>query len=174
MGNYFYCNSILDNKIAIKLLCYTALRFLHHIQTSAVITVSKFRWKKKKISNLNCDGNTYCCNDPQQLQLTVDGDIDLEIDVERILLSYIIMNGNKVHYGDVKLGVLASQITSLTIVYSNVYSGADRRKHQSSASLALVRGIPAQMASDAENVSIWWRHHVSSSTQWRTIRVHWN
>ena len=36
---------------------------------------------------------------------------------------------------------MASQITSLTIVYSAVYSGADQRKHQSSASLAFVRGI---------------------------------
>ena len=32
---------------------------------------------------------------------------------------------------------MVSQITSLTIVYSTVYSGADQRKHQSSASLAL-------------------------------------
>ena len=36
---------------------------------------------------------------------------------------------------------MASQITSLTIVYSTVYSGADQRKHQSSVSLAFVRGI---------------------------------
>ena len=36
---------------------------------------------------------------------------------------------------------MASQITSLTIVYSSVYSGADQRKHQSSVSLAFVRGI---------------------------------
>ena len=36
---------------------------------------------------------------------------------------------------------MASQVTSLTIVYSTVYSGADQRKHQSSASLAFVRGI---------------------------------
>ena len=36
---------------------------------------------------------------------------------------------------------MASQITSLTIVYSAVYSGADQRKQQSSASLAFVRGI---------------------------------
>ena len=36
---------------------------------------------------------------------------------------------------------MASQITSLTIVYSTVHSGADPRKHQSSASLAFVRGI---------------------------------
>ena len=39
------------------------------------------------------------------------------------------------------MGTIASQITSLTIVYSSVYSGADQRKHQSSASLAFVRGI---------------------------------
>ena len=36
---------------------------------------------------------------------------------------------------------IASQITSLTSVYSTVYSDADHRKHQSSASLAFVRGI---------------------------------
>ena len=39
------------------------------------------------------------------------------------------------------MGAIASQITSLTIVYSTVYSGADQRKHQSSASLAFVRGL---------------------------------
>ena len=53
------------------------------------------------------------------------------------------------------MGAIASQITSLTIIDSIVYSDADQRKHQSSASLAFV-----QMASYAENVSIWWRHHV--------------
>ena len=45
------------------------------------------------------------------------------------------------HYGDVIMGAIASQITSLTIIYSTVYSDADQRKHQSSASLAFVRGI---------------------------------
>ena len=45
------------------------------------------------------------------------------------------------HYNDVTMGSMASQITSLTIVYSAVYSGADQRKHQSSASLTFVRGI---------------------------------
>ena len=39
------------------------------------------------------------------------------------------------------MGAIASQITSFTIVYSMVYSGADQRKHQSSASLAFLRGI---------------------------------
>ena len=45
------------------------------------------------------------------------------------------------HYGDVIMGTVGSQITSLTIVYSTVYSDADQRKHQSSASLAFVQGI---------------------------------
>ena len=44
-------------------------------------------------------------------------------------------------YNDVIMSSLSSQITSLTIVYSSVYSGADQRKYQSSASLAFVRGI---------------------------------
>ena len=39
------------------------------------------------------------------------------------------------------MGTIASQITSLSIVYSNIYWDADQRKHQSSASLAFVRGI---------------------------------
>ena len=46
-----------------------------------------------------------------------------------------------VHYNDVIMGAIASQITSLTIVYLIVFSDADQRKHQSSASLAFVRGI---------------------------------
>ena len=45
------------------------------------------------------------------------------------------------HYNDVIMGMMASQITSLTIVYSIDYSGVDQRKHQSSVSLAFVRGI---------------------------------
>ena len=45
------------------------------------------------------------------------------------------------HNSDVIIGAIASQITSLTIVYSTVYSGADQRKHKSSASLAFLRGI---------------------------------
>ena len=59
------------------------------------------------------------------------------------------------------MGAIASQITSLTIVFSTVYLDTDQRKNQSSASLAFpgTGEFPAQMASNAENVSIWWRHH---------------
>ena len=45
------------------------------------------------------------------------------------------------HYNDVIMTTIASQITSLTVVYSTVYSDGDQRKHQSSASLAFVWGI---------------------------------
>ena len=75
------------------------------------------------------------------------------------------------------MGAMASQITSLTIVYSTVYSGADQRKHQSSAPLAfgaknsaVTDEFPAQRASNAENVSIWWRHHDLGMD----IRGHWS
>ena len=39
------------------------------------------------------------------------------------------------------MSAMAPQLTSLTIVYSIVYSGADQIKYQSSASLAFVKGI---------------------------------
>ena len=60
----------------------------------------------------------------------------------RSLLSvYLWLPLSPSNYIDVIMSPMASQITSLTIVYSTVYSGADQRKHQSSASLAFVRGI---------------------------------
>ena len=45
------------------------------------------------------------------------------------------------HYNDVIMSAMAAEITSPTIVYSTIYSGADQSKHQSSAPLAFVRGI---------------------------------
>ena len=45
------------------------------------------------------------------------------------------------HCSDIIMSMMACQITSLTIVYSTVYSGTDQRKHQSCASLVFVQGI---------------------------------
>ena len=59
-------------------------------------------------------------------------EIDYKIPLKRTL---------KCHYDDVIITLLASQITSLVVVYSIVYSGVNQRKHQSSASLAFVREI---------------------------------
>ena len=76
------------------------------------------------------------------------------------------------HYKNVIMNAMASQITSLTIVYSTVYS----RRRSKKISKLRVTGIcagnspvtgefPAQRASNAGNVSIWWRHHGVPSNQ---------
>ena len=62
----------------------------------------------------------------------------LRIQRKCLILEYFV---SKITLDDVIMGAMASQITNLTIVYSTVYSGSDQRKHQSSASLAFVRGI---------------------------------
>ena len=55
------------------------------------------------------------------------------------LLVVLVLVYGQIHYTDAIMGAMASQITSLIIVNSTAYSGADQRKHRSSASLAFVR-----------------------------------
>ena len=57
------------------------------------------------------------------------------------VLSILMRIRREIHYDDVTMSAIASQITSLTIVYSIIYFSADQRKHQSSAILAFVREI---------------------------------
>ena len=81
-----------------------------------------------------------------------------------------------VHYNDITMGMMVSLLTGVSIVFSNICSGAVQRKHQSSASLAFMRGIHRspvnslqKRASNAENISIWWFHYVymaSNSCIW--------
>ena len=87
-------------------------------------------------------------NKPSLVQSTVSHRIGEEpflnqwwlIALTRIsVISHFFYNGR--HYNDVIMSAMASQITSLTIVHSIVYSGTDQRKHQISASLSFVRGI---------------------------------
>ena len=61
--------------------------------------------------------------------------------IQRTLDISVSINFENARYDDVIMGAIAPLITSLTIVYSTVYSDADQRKHQSSASLAFVWGI---------------------------------
>ena len=62
------------------------------------------------------------------------------------------------------MGTAASQITSLTIVYSTVYSGEDKKTSKlrvtglCEGNAPVTGEFPAQRASNAENVSIWWRN----------------
>ena len=70
------------------------------------------------------------------------------------------------HYNDVIMGTVVFQITSLTIVYSS-FIQAQIKENIKAPRHWLLCGeftrtgeFPAQMASNMENVSIWWRHHV--------------
>ena len=69
------------------------------------------------------------------------------------------------HHTDVIMTTMASQITSLAVVYSTAYSDADQWNIKAPRHWPLcgeftgTGEFPAQRASYAENVSIWWRHH---------------
>ena len=88
--------------------------------------------------------------------------IDIYKKMTEILSSFVVGDvpvdgltpSDRTHYGDVIMSSMASQITSLSIVYSPVYSGADQRKHQSSAALAFVRGIHRSTANSPHNGSV--------------------
>ena len=68
------------------------------------------------------------------------------------------------HYNDVTMGSMASQITSLTIVFSAVYCRSKKISKLCVTGFCAGKSpgtgeFPAQMTSYAENASIWWRHH---------------
>ena len=77
----------------------------------------------------------------KHLYLTVTGTDCTDKHVWCLCYDFFNHDVGHIYYTDVIMGAMASQITSLTIVYSTVYSGADQRKYQSSASLAFVKGI---------------------------------
>ena len=84
--------------------------------------------------------------------------------------------------------------TASRLFTQSFIQGADQKIHQSSASLAFVPGtgeFPAQRASSAENVSIWWRHHgmvvnkqyviallvytlLTNNRNWLSLMIYWN
>ena len=89
-----------------------------------------------------------------------------------ILVRNGLTRDNWFQYNGVTMSAMASQITSLTIVYSTVYLRRRSRKTPKLRVTGLCVGnspltskFPGHMASNAENVSIWWRHHV---LQWLT------
>ena len=80
------------------------------------------------------------------------------------------------HYTDVIMSVIASQITSLTSVYSIIYSRRRSKKTSKLRVTGLCAGnspvtgeFPAQMASNTENVFIWWCHLEKS--EWITFEA---
>ena len=69
------------------------------------------------------------------------------------------------HYSDVIMSAIVFQVTGELSVYSTVCSGASKKTSKPritglcTGNLPVTGEFPAQRASDAENASIWWRHH---------------
>ena len=80
---------------------------------------------------------------------------------DAVLDMHVVHADNLQHYNDVITSVVASQITSLTIVYSTVYSEKTSKLRVTGlceGNSPVTGEFPTQRASNAENVSIWWRH----------------
>ena len=86
-----------------------------------------------------------------------------------ILSVYTCIPNEKMISNDVIMSAMASQTTSLTTVCWTVYS---RRRSKKTSNLrvtglcvgnsSVTSKFPAQRTSNAENVSIWWRHHAKN------------
>ena len=63
------------------------------------------------------------------------------------------------HYTDVIMGTMASQITSLRLFTQPFIQAQMKENIKAPRHWSLCREFTGQMASIAENVSIWWRHH---------------
>ena len=72
------------------------------------------------------------------------------------------------------MSAMASQITGVTIVYTTKESKKKFLVTCLCEANSLVTGeIPAQRASNAENVCIWWRHHVYVFSNSRASLIVW-
>ena len=80
---------------------------------------------------------------------------------------------HQMHYNDVTMSLMASQITSLTVVYSIVCSDADQRKHQSSASLAFVWGIHRDRWIPRTNGQLRGKCFHLMTSSWKYFLRHW-
>ena len=130
--------------------CHGLLYFISKEDNNIQISHSWYRscWLPRKVGN----------------QGIISRDIDL---VRRVTITN---EHYKSQYIDVIMTTMASQITSLTVVYSTVYSDEDQRKtsrHWPLCGEFTGPGeFPAQRASYAENVSIWWCHHARRLSSW--------
>ena len=93
--------------------------------------------------------------------------VGYKIWMERCIWQPYCFPGRVMYYNDVIMSAVASQTTSLTIVYSTIYSRHRSKKTSKLRVTGLCEGnspvageFPAKRARNAENVPIWWRHHV--------------
>ena len=77
------------------------------------------------------------------------------------------------HYSDIIMGMMASQITSLTIVYSTIDSGTDERKDQSCTSLAFERGIHRWSVNSQHKWPVTWKMFSFDDVIWVLRELFW-
>ena len=98
-------------------------------------------WKRTYTWTCGCNDRPWRCRNRRRYH----NHVLRECSVHRRILDAICENRNQCsersHYNDIIMSAVASQITGVSSVYPIVCSGADQRKHQSSTSLAFVRGI---------------------------------
>ena len=99
-------------------------------------------------------------------QLHKDKENLSEQTISQLDLKHGLVSQRGSHYSDVIMSAMTSQITGLSIVCLTVCPGTDQRKKTELRVTGLCEGnppvtggFPSQRASNAENVSIWWRHH---------------
>ena len=136
--------------------------FLYFVPTDRVNSTSKHRcWHGALVPNnhRSCSNNMGC-NIVRTLRILINA--------LRYMFHVVIMRITMTSYE--RDGVSNHQPQ---IVYSTVCSGADQGKHQRLRVTSLCEGnssvtdeFPAQRTSDAENVSIWWRHHGLLGYHW--------
>ena len=114
---------------------------------SFAVVISRFThilWTEFKVPSL-AQIQVYDCSSANVSTLNTVGNWNAWIIQEQIM-KHSIFASNKhnktvcIDYNDVMMSSMASQITSLTIVYSTVYSRSNQRKYQNSASLVFVWG----------------------------------
>ena len=107
----------------------TIVELQWHVQNCYLIRLSKSQLGEKHFSQISVIYKTFvkCALDP----------LVEKQQMENVWCSFCCIP----HYNDVIMGAMACEITSLTIVYSTVYFRRRSKKHQNSASLAIVRGI---------------------------------
>ena len=105
-----------------------------------LIEILTFSFKKRRLKVSSAKRRPFCLG---LNVLMVTNMADKYSHIEKVLWLHSLQTCHRelVDYGDLIMIKMASQITSLAIVYSTVHSGEDQRKHQSSASLAFVQGI---------------------------------
>ena len=82
-------------------------------------------------------------------------------------------------YSDVTMSAIASEITGVSIGYLTICSGTDQTKHQSSASLAFIRGIHRSPMTSPHKGPVKRKMFLSDDVTWRsrwhgpTVTSHW-